>query len=170
MRGNLQLKTDYYSCRYVVDDFKVAGRKENMAPMWKKLMKHVDPGEPMSFLDHVYLECTQRECRPTKITLRNTERCSNHEFLREQLRNYLRGRETSRKNSRLAIRYGRSRDKSAWEDIATWRFKKTEQLHKISTPCLNDHNFKKDGLETVGEFTKVCSQIELKCLYLARSG
>ena len=26
-------------------------------------MKDVDLGEPTSFLDHVYLECTQRECK-----------------------------------------------------------------------------------------------------------
>ena len=27
-----------------------------------KLMKLIDLGEPMSFLDHVHLGCTQREC------------------------------------------------------------------------------------------------------------
>ena len=40
-----------------------------MVPMWKKLMKHVDVDEPTSFLDHVYLGCTQRECRPNEITI-----------------------------------------------------------------------------------------------------
>ena len=34
--------------------------------MWKKLMKLVDLGEPTSFLDHVYLGCTQRECKPNE--------------------------------------------------------------------------------------------------------
>ena len=29
-------------------------------------MKHVDLGEPTSFLDHVYLESTQRECKPNE--------------------------------------------------------------------------------------------------------
>ena len=50
-----------------VDDIKMAGRKRNMAPMWKNLMKLVDLGEPASFLDHVYLGCTQRECKVNKI-------------------------------------------------------------------------------------------------------
>ena len=45
-----------------VDDIKMAGTKENMAPTWKKLVKLVDLGEPTSCLDHVYLGCTQREC------------------------------------------------------------------------------------------------------------
>ena len=42
-----------------VDDKKVAGMKQNMAPMWKKLMKNVDLDEPTSFVDIVYLRCTQ---------------------------------------------------------------------------------------------------------------
>ena len=37
-----------------VDDFKVAGKKQNIDPMWKVLVKEVDLGEPTSFLDHVY--------------------------------------------------------------------------------------------------------------------
>ena len=47
--------------------------------------------------------------------------------------------------------------------------KKTEQLHGVSGPCLDDHHFKKEELESVGELSKVCSQIVLECLYLARS-
>ena len=46
-----------------VDDIKMARKKQNVALMWKKLMKDVDIEEPPSFLDHVYLGCTQRECK-----------------------------------------------------------------------------------------------------------
>ena len=49
------------------DDTNMAGKKQNMAPMWKKLMKDVDLDEPTSFLDHVYLGCTQTECKPNEI-------------------------------------------------------------------------------------------------------
>ena len=42
--------------------------------------------------------------------------------------------------------------------------KTTQQLYKVSTPCIDDRHF------TVGELSKVCSQIVLKCLYLARIG
>ena len=45
-----------------VDDIKLAGKKHNIDPMWKVLNKEVDLGEPTSFLDHVYLGCTQRQC------------------------------------------------------------------------------------------------------------
>ena len=39
----------------------MAGKKHNMAPMRKKMMKNVDLDEPTLFLDHVYLGCSQRE-------------------------------------------------------------------------------------------------------------
>ena len=38
-----------------VDDIKLAGKKRNLDPTRKKLMKNVDIDEPTSFLDHVYL-------------------------------------------------------------------------------------------------------------------
>ena len=48
---------------------KMAGKKQNTAPMWNKLMKIVDIHEPTSFLDHVHLGCTQRECKPTETII-----------------------------------------------------------------------------------------------------
>ena len=48
--------------------------------------------------------------------------------------------------------------------------KTTQQLHKVATPCLDDHQFKEEQMGSVGELSTVCSQIILKCLYLARIG
>ena len=45
---------------------KLAGKKQYLDPMWKVLNKEVDLGEPTSFLDHVYLGCTQRLCEISK--------------------------------------------------------------------------------------------------------
>ena len=54
-----------------VDDIKLAGKKHNIDPMWKVLNKEVDLGEPTSFLDHVYLGCTQRRCEISKDIVDN---------------------------------------------------------------------------------------------------
>ena len=54
-----------------VDDKKLAGKKQNLDPMWKLLNKEVDLGERTSFLDHVYLGCTQRQCEISKDTVDN---------------------------------------------------------------------------------------------------
>ena len=48
--------------------------------------------------------------------------------------------------------------------------KTTQQLYKVSTPCIDDHHFKEEETKSVGELSQVCSQIVLKCLYLARIG
>ena len=40
----------------------------------------------------------------------------------------------------------------------------------MSSNCLDDHLLKKEEFESVGELSKVCSQIVLTCLYLARIG
>ena len=48
--------------------------------------------------------------------------------------------------------------------------KATQQFHKVATPCMDDHQFKEEENESVGELSAVCSQIVLKCVYLARIG
>ena len=48
--------------------------------------------------------------------------------------------------------------------------KTSQQLYKVATPCIDDHHFKEEEMGSVGELPKVCSQIVLKCLYLARIG
>ena len=39
-----------------------------------------------------------------------------------------------------------------------------------ATPRKDDHQFKEEENESVGELSTVCSQIVVKCLYLARVG
>ena len=46
----------------------------------------------------------------------------------------------------------------------------TQQFYKVSTPCIDDHHYKEEELKSVGELSQGCSQIAVKCLYLARIG
>ena len=49
--------------------------------------------------------------------------------------------------------------------------KTTQQLYKVTTPCLDDHQFKEEEeLGSFGELSKACSHIVMRCLYLARIG
>ena len=47
--------------------------------------------------------------------------------------------------------------------------KTTQQLYKVSTPCIDDHHFKEEELKSVGDLSQVCSPMVLKC-FLARIG
>ena len=150
-----------------VDDIKLAGKKQKLDPMWKLLNKEVDLGEPTSFLDHVYLGCTQRKCEISKDIV------DNYRTMFES-RISAGGVEKSPFSENLRI--------SAWSDDMEGHAKKcverycelakktTQQLYKVSTPCIDDHHFKEEAMNSVGELSQVCSQIVLKCLYLARIG
>ena len=54
-----------------VDDIKTCWKETKNDATWKILIKDVDVGEPTSFLDHVYLGCTQRECQISKDVVDN---------------------------------------------------------------------------------------------------
>ena len=48
--------------------------------------------------------------------------------------------------------------------------KTTQQLYRVATPCMDDHHFKDEENGSVGELSTDCSQMVLRCLYLARIG
>ena len=48
--------------------------------------------------------------------------------------------------------------------------KTTQQLYKVSTPCIDENRFKEEEMKSVGELSQVCSQIVLKCYFLTRIG
>ena len=62
-----------------VDGIKLAGKRQNLDPMWKLFNKEVNLGEPTSFLDNVHLGYNAKQAR---ILQTNTEPCSNREFQR----------------------------------------------------------------------------------------
>ena len=150
-----------------VDDIKLAGKKQNLDPMWKLLNKEVDLGEPTSFLDHVYLGCPQRQCEISKDIV------DNYRIMFES-RTSAGGVEKLPFPQNLRISSW-SYDMAGHAKKCVERYcelanKTTQQLYKVSTPCIDDHHFKEEELKSVGELSKVCPQIVLKCLYLARIG
>ena len=156
---------------------KKPGRTQTMASMWKKLMKLVGSWKTDICLDHLYLGCAQSECKPNKIIFEQCKKnCLNHVFLLEQLTNdqdakpkcsnsagathkfFLGGKNLTKKT--VAWSYDvEGHAKKCVERYCILANKKTEKLYKVSTTCLDDHHFKKEELESVGELSKVSSQI-----------
>ena len=105
--------------------------------MWKLLNKEIDLGEPTSFLDHVYLGCTQRRCEISKdIVDKYRSMFRIQDFRRNNGKNchawkpriFLHGPTTWK------VMAG-----SAWNDTANWRTKLQNnctkyQLHALMTP------------------------------------
>ena len=150
-----------------VDDIKLAGEKQNIDSIWKVLIEEIGMGEPTSFLDLVYLGCTQRQCEISKDIV-DTYRAMFESRISAGGTEKLPHSENIRISSWSYDREGHA--KKCVERYCELANKTTQQLCKVSTPCLGDHQFKEEELKSVGELSKVCSQIVLKCLYLARIG
>ena len=109
--------------------------------MWKVHNKEVDLGEPTSFLDHVYLGCTQRQCEISKDIVDN---------YRAMFESRISARETEK------LPYSENFRISSWSYDMEGHAKKcverhcelanrtTQQLYKVSTPCIYDHHFKEE--------------------------
>ena len=144
-----------------VDDIKLAGKNQ------KILNKEVDLGEPTSFLDHVHLGCTQRQCEISKDIV------DNYRTMFES-RIFARAIEEIPFSENLSISSWSydmgGHAKKCVERNCELANKTTQQLCKVSTPCIDDHHFKEEETKSVGELSNTCSQIVLKCLDLARVG
>ena len=149
-----------------VDDIKLAGKKQNIDPMWK-LLKEVDLGEPTSFLDHENLGCTQRQCQTSKDIVDNYRTMfeSRISAVRTETLPFPQNLRISSWSYDMA-----GHAKKCVERYCELANKTTQQLYKVSTPCIDDHHFKEEDMKSVGELLQVCSQIVLKCLNLARIG
>ena len=148
-----------------VDDIKLAGKKQNIDPMWRySIEKLIWENQHLSF-DHENLGCTQRQCEIRKEIVDNY-RTMNPEFPQEQLKKYharkiwvsLRGPMTWKVMPR-----------NVWRDIVNWRTRRLNistkyLLHALMTIISKKKNW------NPRELSKVCSQIVLKCLYVARLG
>ena len=99
-----------------------------------------------------------------KLFLKNIQRYLNHVFLQEQLKITGVGKPHAK-----TVSWSDDTRKCV-ERYCELANKKVEQLYKVSSLCLDDHQFKQEELESVGELSQVCSQNVLKCLYLARMG
>ena len=131
------------------------------------LNKEVDFGEPTPFLDHEDLGCTQRHCEMSKDIVDNYRAMFESRIsagATEKLP-YLENLRISSWSYDMA-----GHAKKCVERYCELANKTTQQLYKVSTPCIDDHHFKEEELKSVGKLSKLCSQIVLKCLYLARIG
>ena len=126
---------------YVEDE--IGRRKQIMALMWKKLMKRVDLDEPTSFLHHIFLECTQRECKPNEIIFDELTKMFESRFSAGATENLSRWEEPHEKT--VAWSYDvEGHARKCVERRCELANKKVMQLYKDSSLCVDDHHFKKD--------------------------
>ena len=110
--------------------------------MWKVTNKEVDLGEPTSFFDHVYLGCTQRQCEISKCIVDNHRTMFESRISAE--------RTEKLPCSEILCISSRSYDMEGYAKKCVERYcelanRTTQQLYKVSTPCIDDHQFQEEN-------------------------
>ena len=124
--------------------------------MWKVLNKEVGLREPTSFVKHVYVGCTQRQCEISKDIVDN---------YRSMFESRISDGATEKSpcSENLCISSWsydmEGHAKKCVERFCVLANRKTQQFYKVSTPCIDDHHFKEEELKSVGELAKIfCGQ------------
>ena len=112
-------------------------------------LKDVDVGEPTSFLDHVFLGCTQQECEDRRY--------------RRQLQKYVRIQDLRRSYRKILGLERLDANISTWSHDVEGHANRAERYCELA-------NKTTPNMESVGELSKVCSHIFLKCPYMAHIG
>ena len=111
-------------------------------------MKDVNLAEPTSFLDHVYLGCTQRACSQNEdISEQYKEMFDSRVSAGATEKNYQDGTNNTQKKGSIWSYDMKGHAKKCVERYCESVNKKAEQLYKVSTRCLDDHHIKKEELE-----------------------
>ena len=111
----------------------MAGKRQNIDPMWKVLNKEVGLGEPTSFVDHENLGCTQRQCEISKDIVDNY-RAMFESRLSAGGTEKLPCSENMRISSWSYDMEGHA--KKCVERYCELANKTTQHLNKVSTPCM----------------------------------
>ena len=144
-----------------MDDIKLAGKKQNINPTWKILMKEFDLGKPTSFLDHVYLGCTQRECQISKDIVDNYRSMFESRIFAGATEKLSETKATEKPDAETISSWSCDTEghaKKCVERYCELANKTPQQLYKVSTPSIQRRRI---GI-SVGELSNVCSQIVLK--------
>ena len=144
-----------------VDDINLAGKKQNIDPTWKTLMKEVDFGEPTSFFDHVYLGCTQRECQTSKDIVDSYINMFESKISAGAMDKLPVSENSDAKISSWSCDMvtWNVMQRSAWKDIANWQTKQLNsytksQHHALTT--INSKQKKMDQLENCRYSAQEC--------------
>ena len=127
-----------------MDDTKLAGNKI-LIRCGKYSTKKLIWGEPTSFLDHVYLGSTQRQCETSKDIVDNYRTTFEYR-ISARATEKLPCSENLRISSWSYDMEGHA--KKCVERYCEFSNKTTQQLCKVSTPCNDDHHFKEEELKS----------------------
>ena len=117
-----------------VDDIKMAGKEAEYHSHVKEIDENIDIGEPTSFLDHVFLGCTQRECKPNEIFVEQYKEMCESRMSAGATEKQPGWEKPHAKTAALSYDMEGHAQKCV-ERYSELANNKPEQLYKVSSPC-----------------------------------
>ena len=122
-------------------------------------------------LIHVYLGCTQRQCEISKDIVDNYKNMFESRISAGAVEKLPEAKALGKLETNTASSWSYDMEghaKKCVERYCELASKTTQQLYKVETPCMDDHQFGEEEIGSIVVLSTVCSQFVLKCLYLAR--
>ena len=140
----------------------MAWKKQNLAPMWKKLMKlcWYWGANIISWSRLLRMHSTGMQ-KQTRKSLDNTTKCLNPVFLLEQPKNYQNGTNLAQKLQRGPATW-KDMLENAWNGIANWQTRRQSNFSRCLVLAWTITKSKKEDLENKGELWEVCSHVVLE--------
>ena len=136
----------------------MVGKKQNLAPTWKKLMQNVDIDEPTSFLDHVYWGCTQGECKPTETVIEQHTKMSGSHISAEATEKYQSDKSLTQKQSRGPATW-RDMLKNALGDTVNWQTRKCNNFTQFRILAWTTISLKRRNLNQLENYRKFADKL-----------
>ena len=159
----------------------MAGKEDNLKPMWGKLKDHFDLDQAISFNKNTYLGCTQRDVSIPKDLVEQKNKFYNEVMKLTQPKqsptaegNLAQSKATPSQKKEKKIRaYEHVMIGAAEQCVERYcELAKTtkDKLKRVATPCLDDHLIAPEDFLAKGILSPVASKCVLKALYLSRLG
>ena len=120
-----------------VDDIRMAGNTQNVPQRWATLHKKVDLYDPVSFIDQVYLGCFQRTAQVNNIMVMEQQESF---WKRKSTKTDVKTEQQQSPNkSQFGTRIWKVHAQMCVQRFCEVAHKTVDQLHEVSTSCLDDH-------------------------------
>ena len=117
-------------------------------------MKDVEIDEPVSFFDHVYLGCTQRDCKSNETIIEKYTKMFESRISAGATEKFLEWKKLHAKQLHGLVTW-KDTLKNVWKGTGNLQTRKVEHQHKVSSPCWDDHQFKQEELENYLKYAHI---------------
>ena len=150
-----------YQCMWTISNWLERSRTNMEKHKWKTLI-----WENQHHSSTMFIQVALKEnVRLARILWKIREACSTQGFLPTLQKNWPERKATRKPDAETISSWSYDMGGHAKKCVDRYcelAYKTTQKIYKVATPCMHDHPYEEEEMKSVGELSKVCSQIVLK--------